>query len=257
MRRTFLRNILFLLGALALGAFPANATAELIVNGGFEAGFTGWTRVDQAGGSGTFHLQTGTASPVNGFPVPAPPQGTQAAMSDGDGPGSHVLYQDFFVPTGPGLFQLALDLFIGNRDEAIGNVNPDFRIGTGVGLDFAGTNAANATVRNQQARIDIMRAGSDPFSVATADVLQNIYQTRPGDPLVSGYKSLLADISAVMNANLGQTLRLRFAEVDNVAPFQMGIDNVRIVPAPEPSSLGIFGLGTLLGLFAYRRRRNK
>src|SRR5215467_6229434 len=67
----------------------ANAT-PLILNGGFESGFTSWTRVNQLGSEGAFFLQTGTLSPVNGDPVPAPPSGVFAAMTDALGPGSHV-----------------------------------------------------------------------------------------------------------------------------------------------------------------------
>ena len=78
-------------------AAPAHAT-ELIVNGGFELGFASWIHVDSLGSDGSFFVQSGTASPLNGDPVPAPPGGTNAAMSDAQGPGSHVLYQDFVVP---------------------------------------------------------------------------------------------------------------------------------------------------------------
>ena len=68
----------------------ANAT-PLILNGGFESGFTSWTRLNQLGSEGAFSLQTGTVSPVNGDPVPPPPGGMFAAMTDALGPGSHVL----------------------------------------------------------------------------------------------------------------------------------------------------------------------
>src|SRR5437016_4892918 len=78
--------------ALSLHAYGAS-----INNGGFESGFAGWTRADQLGSEGTFALQTGTASPVNGTTVPAPPGGSTAAMTDAQGPGSHVLYQSFTV----------------------------------------------------------------------------------------------------------------------------------------------------------------
>jgi hypothetical protein len=47
-------------------------------------------------------------------------------------------------------------------------------------------------------------------------------------------------------ANVGQTLRLRFVEVDNVGPLQFGVDNVSFQSIPEPSSLVMAGLG--LGL---------
>src|SRR5256885_15667511 len=68
------------------------AHAELITNGGFEAGggsLAGWTVTDQTGGSGSWYLQSGTVSPLNGFPVSAPPQATHAAMTGQRGPGSH------------------------------------------------------------------------------------------------------------------------------------------------------------------------
>src|SRR5688500_6802610 len=84
---------------LAVAATPA-ALASAIVNGGFEAGFSSWVRVDQVGSDGTFLLQSGLISPLNDDPVPAPPSGATAAMTDGFGPGAHVLYQDFLATPG-------------------------------------------------------------------------------------------------------------------------------------------------------------
>src|SRR3954466_7364699 len=92
--KLFIRLWVTLVCALAL-----RAQAASINNGGFESGFSGWTRADQLGSEGQFALQTGTVSPVNAFTVAAPPQGTPAAMTDAFGPGSHVLYQDFLVPS--------------------------------------------------------------------------------------------------------------------------------------------------------------
>jgi hypothetical protein len=68
-----------------LCALVSPASAQ-ITNGGFELGLTGWTSANQIGSEGTFSPQTGTASPVNGDPVPVPPQGIFAAMSDAQGP---------------------------------------------------------------------------------------------------------------------------------------------------------------------------
>ena len=62
-----------------------------------------------------------------------------------------------------------------------------------------------------------------------------MYQTRPGDPLISGYNTITRDISALLGSQVGQTLRLRFAETDNVFTFQMGVDDVRF-GVPEPAS---------------------
>src|SRR5688572_8193840 len=86
--------------ATLLAAFSAAPVQALIVNGGFEAGFSDWTRADQPGSDGTFALQSGTQSPVLLETVPAPPGGTFAAMTDAEAGGSHVLYQQF-VATSP------------------------------------------------------------------------------------------------------------------------------------------------------------
>jgi hypothetical protein len=238
--RTFTR-ITMLAGVLLVSltlATTANATS-LILNGGFESGFTSWTRADQLGSEGTFALQSGTSSPVGGNPVPPPPQGINAAMTDAFGPGSHVLYQDFVVPAEGAL--LSFTLFIGNRGD---------RFVTPASLDFS------TPALNQQARVDILRGGTGVFSVAPADILQNLFQTQVGAPLVSGYTPFNFDLTSLFAANVGQTLRLRFAETDNVAPFQFGVDNVSletVSAVPEPQSIQLFGTG-LLVLLAIRRR---
>lgn len=219
------------------------AAGELIVNGGFESGLSGWTLADLPGGDGTFSLQSGLASPVNGAAVPAPPGGTFAAMTDALGPGTHVLYQDFVIPVGVSAAELRFDLFLGNRAG-------DFFTPAGGSLDFS------IAAFNQQARVDILRAGSDPFSVASGDVLRNLYQTNPGDPAVSGYTTIVADLGAFLAAHGGETLRLRFAEADNVGPFQMGVDNVRFSAVPEPSSLALAAIGTLICVVGLRSRRS-
>ena len=226
---------------LVLLASPSTDALPVISNGGFESGFASWTRADQLGSEGTFMLQTGTASPVGGDPVPAPPEGTTAAMTDALGPGSHVLYQDFFVPLGGAI--LNFDLFLGNRANAF------FTPANGT-LDFS------TPALDQQARADIIRTSADPFSVAAADVFLNLYQTKPGDPLINGYNTITTDISALLASQVGQTLRLRFAETDNVLTFQMGVDNVRFgvpgVAVPEPASTLLFG-AALAALVAARR----
>jgi hypothetical protein len=216
-------------------AIPGHSA--VIANGGFEVGFSSWTRADQLGSEGTFSLQTGTVSPVNASPVPAPPGGTTAAMTDAQGPGSHLLYQDFTVTTAMPAAILVFDLFIGNRDTSF--VAPNT-------LDFS------TPALNQQARVDLLVGASAPFSLAAADLLMNLYQTKSGDPLVSGYTHISVDITSVINSHLNTPLRLRFAEVDNVFTQQLGVDNVDIVASavPEPSTfLALVGLlcGTCLG----------
>jgi len=220
----------FVLGLAA--ASPVHAV-PVIANGGFEAGLTSWTKADQLGSEGSFFSQSGTVSPINGDPVPAPPEGTKAAMTDAAGPGSHVLYQDFVATADAAALRFAL--FIGNRAD---------RFATPLSLDFS------TPTLNQQARVDILKSTADPFSVAAADVLANLYQTKVGDPLVNGYNTITTDISALLAAHVGETLRLRFAETDNLLKFQLGVDNVRIdpisAPIPEPPSTLLFGTALAL-----------
>jgi hypothetical protein len=233
------------IAVLALAfALTLPAYAGFITNGGFEAGFAGWTALDQIGGDGSFVPQTGTLSPVNGFTVPPPPEGSTAAMTDALAPGSHVLYQDFVVPIGlPGAIAYFF-LFINN-----GNGAPDFF--TPPHLDFATPDL------NQRARVDLMTTAADPFSMAPGDVLQNLFETRPGDPLVSGYNSFAIDVSSHLLMMQGKKLRLRFAAVDNVAPFNFGVDRVDINVIPEPSTW-IMTFAALLGAgFLCKRLRKQ
>jgi hypothetical protein len=241
MKRT---NTVRTFGLVALIAMTLSLAARAdLTNGGFEAGFTGWTRADQLGSDGTFFLQTGTTSPVSGNPVPAPPEGATAAMTDALGPGSHVLYQKFTPTSAVPSAILSFDLFVGNRAD-------DFYIPNH--LDFSTTDL------NQQARVDILFGGADPFSLAGGDVLLNAFRTNPGDPLVSGYTHYAVDVTSILNANLGTELMLRFAEVDNVFTFNFGVDNVHleaseVTAVPEPSTM-VMGLTSLLGMAGLRRR---
>jgi len=240
--KTRMTKTLWLSMALTF-ALSAQARAELIINGGFESGFTGWSRADQIGSVGTFLIQTGTSTPVNALPVPAPPQGTFAAMTDAQGPGAHVLYQDFTVSSTLAAALLSFDLYVGNRADAFF---------TPPSLDFA------TSTLNQQARVDILAQGADPFSVAAADVLLNVYQTNVGDPLVSGYNLRSADLTSLVNSHLGQSLRLRFAETDNVFIFNLGVDNVSLQNltnvVPEPS-YWFMSSCAFLGIVWFRRRQ--
>ena len=213
---------------------------QLLSNGDFEPGLAGWTRVDQVGSDGTWALQTGTVSPVNGFVVPAPPGPTHAAMTDSQAGGSHVLYQDFIVPLTLNVATLSFDLYINNHANAF------FSPGT---LDFS------LPTLNQQFRVDIITASADPFSVSVADVLMNVYATQPGNPLVAGYTTITADLTSLFASHLGETLRLRFAEVDNVNFMNVGVDRVSLtIPEPSTTSALLTGLVFLGALYARRRR---
>ena len=235
--RSRLRSMFLLATLVAL--FCAPATANLITNGGFESGLSGWTTANQPLSEGAFVIQTGTTSPEGMFTVPPPPEGSNAAMTGALGPGSHVLYQDFVVPAiMPGAV-IGFSLFVGNRADAF--FTPDH-------LDYA------TPVLNQQARVDILDPTADPFSVLPADVLMTLFQTTIGDPLVSGYNSYVVNVTPLLQANAGRTLRLRFAEVDNVNIFQFGVDQVRADLVPEPGTWALTA-SALLAVAIRRLRR--
>ncbi|KAK9823743.1 hypothetical protein WJX72_005081 [[Myrmecia] bisecta] len=130
-------------------ACPASSTcsngaccmpAAPLANGGFEAGFDGFVISTQASPiSGTWYLQAGTTAPLNQhFVVAPPPQGSAAAMTDQDGPGSYQLYFSYHI-NGPGEV-LSFKYFINN--QAITFATPS-------SFDF---NRGNA-VPNQQALV--------------------------------------------------------------------------------------------------------
>lgn len=242
--KTITRTLAPALGVLLAAALAPATLAQTITNGGFESGFTGWTRADQIGSDGTWSLQTGAASPLNGFVVPAPPQGANAAMTDSAAGGSHVLYQDFTVPAVVTPTAIQFSLYLNNGAGAYFTPNT---------LDWAATNQTGGLNLNQQARVDIITTAGDVFSLAAASVLQNLFATTDQTPLVMGYTTFNIDITALLQAHAGETLRLRFAETDNVNFFNMGVDNVSFGPVPAPSG-AIIMLSTLAALT--RRRRD-
>jgi len=198
---------------------PRPAGCPRAGNDGFEAGVVDtnaipcWTVVDQQGGSGSWCNQAGAAPPqgdcgVGSFAtVAVPPEGLEAAMTNQDGPGSHVLYRCGVLRSGTISFQLQLN-------------NQAFSFFSQPSLGFD-------VFPNQQFRADLVTAAgiaADPFTVAPADLLLTLYQTQPGDPAVSGYGRVAMDASAFV----GEDVCLRFAEVDNQSYFNVGIDDVQI-----------------------------
>jgi hypothetical protein len=237
--KPFIQSVAALAFTCAL-AMPVHA-GEILTNGGFENGFVGWSTSDQLGSDGTFSVQSGTSSPVNGDTVPAPPGGVNAAMTDGGAGGAHVLSQSFTV-NAAAQYLLSFQIFIGNRAGL-------FRTPTPASLDWAQNFA------NQQVRVDLMDDSAAPDSVAGADILQNLYQSQAGDALVGdGYVTYSFDVTSLLNAHLGNTLRIRFAETDNLGPLQFGVDNVSLQTVPEPGSM-LSMAGGLLGLAVFLRRR--
>ena len=169
-------------------------------------------------------------------------------MTDQEGPGSHVLYQDFVVPMGVSSATLSFKRYIQNTASGFFN-------GT-QGLDHTGA-------ANQQARADIMLASANPFSTASGDVLQNVFRTNSGDLRESGYSTVTANLTALLASRGGQTLRLRFAEVDNQidSNFLFGVDDIslsatsNVPPNPVQAPAGLLLVATGLPLLVGMLRR--
>jgi hypothetical protein len=168
---------------------------------------------------------------MNGFTVPAPPQGTHAAMTDQGGPASSVLLQPFTVPPGSKV-TLGFDVYVNNLD---GFFPPP-------SLDFT-------TIPNQQARVDILTAGATPFALGSS-VLDNVFEPLSN---TTAYVPETFDITSAVGG--GGVFQLRFAVVDNQNAFNLGIDAVSIVATsaavPEPDSLILLAIG-VIGLASWR-----
>jgi len=250
---------------------PAHAWAtELIINGGFElnggAGtslLTGWTVSNfDSNASGSWYAQTGSSSPVNGFPVQPPPQGNYAAMTDGTGPSSQALIQSFTAAAGPGTFTLSFDYFY-----SYGSFNGTFPWGSSYTppstLDY--NFFSNTGQLNDQAIVNLLSSGAGAFDNSGPTVVQHILRLNPtslGDPNsnlcfpeLCSYTSVSVPLTGLVG---GDTYQLQFAEVDDQGAFNFGVDQVslRFTPAvPEPSSFALIASGmAALALFVVRRK---
>ena len=196
---------------------PGSALAASVANGNFETGdLSGWTVVNS--GSGSWFNYSGTTSPLSFFPIAAPPQGTFAATTDQSGPGSHILYQDIALEPAFN-HTLTFTLYYANQAGA-----------------FATPASLSETVApNQQYRVDIMKPSASVTSVAPGDILASVFQTHVGDPTTLAPTPMTVDLTPFA----GQTVRLRFAEVDNQSYFQASVDDVKIVSTPQVIKVAI------------------
>ena len=147
--------------ALILLATGRAHSAELLVNGGFELGLTGWQTAFNPNGLNTRHVtaSSSTRTPEN-YSLPGPQSGSFYALFDPTGSSAEALYQDFTAPVGgPGA--LTLSMFIRNQG-GIGYLNtaPNFSIASGD--------------HNQLVRIDVMNPGSSIFSTPARGHLREL-----------------------------------------------------------------------------------
>ena len=261
-----------LLCLAVLASTGANAFAlELLTNGNFEATAVndrppGWTLFEQTGSVGRFYLdQPGTTipsgdstlqtltTPINSL---TPGGGNQYAISvaasdttSEQGPGAHALYQSFTLPGFATSVNIGFQVFTRDFYNIGAQVNA-------AGLDYTsgGTDAPN-----QQARVDILRGGASPLSIAPADLIDsfNINQLAAAD---SNWVQYNKDITSLVVP--GQAYTIRFATVSNRYVIGMGVDNVSVnfigqQVLPEPGSVFLFAPPALLLIgYAWHRKRS-
>jgi hypothetical protein len=230
--------------AVGLLSAPAAAGAAIVNNGDFETGnFSGWQVANS--GPGQWVVYTGTSTPDGEIDLPAPPEGTHAAVTEQSNPSRQILYQDIAIPTGGSVNQLSLITYY-IADASI--LSPD-------SLGFP------PPPFSEQYRIDVIKPTAPLDSVAPADILATVFRTFAGDPAEIAPTTKTADLSAFA----GQTVRLRLAVVADVNELNAGVDAVSLksnaftlgaatlnkkkgtaqlpVTVPDPGTLALAGNG--------------
>jgi hypothetical protein len=158
--------------------------------------------------------------------VVAPYQGSFDAVADEEDPSSMILYQDVALEAG---VPQELSLYF------------NFHSFAEMAVPSPNTLSAEVMAENQQVRVDVMKAGSPPESLAPSDILTTLYATTDSSsPRRIPWTHLSADLSAYA----GQTVRIRIAAVDNKFYLNAGVDDVTlspIAPPPPPSNAVTFG----------------
>ncbi len=230
-------KLLLVMGA-ALSVPFAQASTEIIVNGGFETGnFTGW-EVNEKGGSALF-VESGFVSPATAYPTIGPNTGGFYALADGPF-GATSLVQRFSLGAVSSA-SLGFDMFV--NSGAVSAVHA-------TGLDQT---SGGSYEPNQHVRVDILSGTANAFDTGSG-VLGTYYlgiNSPKGD---LNYSHNQIDVTGLLAA--GGSYQLRFAQVNNQDYLLQGIDNVSltITPVPEPKTYALMVAGLGLIGFAVRRR---
>ncbi len=172
------------------------STVNLIANGGFETGdFTGWV-TDPGNTAGRIEVNTGTVDTLVADDPFAPIAGRSDAVVYSTGASTKQLSQSFLVPS-------------------------SLTAATVSWADRIATSAADFSDPNQEYRVQI--------EDNSGTVVQVLYSTDPGDSLVQpGPNQRSFDVTALLQSQLGQSLRLNFIVQDDQAAFSVWVDQVSL-----------------------------
>lgn len=190
---------------------------SLVTNGSFETqNFSGWTVEDR--GRGQWRIDSED---------PTPTDGDFQASAVQRGPGSNILYQDIALPA-RGSCELSFDL-------AVSNAASDFV--NGGSLDYTGA-------ANQQVRVDLISPPADDPFVFDGPNMTHLFTTEPGTETGTfEYRPFQFDLGPFA----GETVRLRFAEVDNQSFLFVSVDNVALTCQVPPRVISDPGTGEVIG----------
>jgi hypothetical protein len=240
------RRLALLVASAALLAAPGAARAAIVTNGDFETGtLSGW-QVDASTDS-LWTVYGGTSFSAFGeiWPVPAPPQGTHAAITAQGNESRQILYQDLTLPPGGSVNQLSLVTYYTAYAPILAQDNLDF----------------TEPPSNEQFRIDVMRPSAPITSVSPSDILLTVFRTLTGDPTSLPPTQKTVDLSTFA----GQTVRLRLAVAVTDDELNAGADAIAVksngfsigkaklrkkngtavlpVTVPDPGTLKVAGKG--------------
>lgn len=237
------------LSLLCLYTAPAFAQTNVLTNGSFESGLTGWTSVKQlaAGAAGNCSYNgvttpgTETLTSIAGFPATDGTETALGGVQDTSGLANIVtcvLYQDVAIPAGATTATITFD------------------IGAKGGVD-GGTQTA--------ARVGIFSTASVP-GFGTGTIVGPVVPTPLYGPAVPDVV-LHAQTSGSFNISgrAGQTVRFAIMNAaQNNATEMIGIDHVQLLvnvssPAGVPtlSQWSLAGLGLLLGGAGFQLLRRR
>jgi hypothetical protein len=212
--RTTPRVMAAVAGAILIAVIGAAvALAAKVENGSFEDRLHGWKHDSK--GEGRWSARHSGPGELGTAPV-----GDLAAFASQSGPSSNVLYQDVTLRRH---LRHTLNFRVAYQNTATQFATPD-SLKTGPLTPPVRSRGVAPAFENQQFRVDVMKPSAPLRSVQGQDVLKRVFRTDVGDPLTLDWFRVRAGLSKFA----GRTVRLRFAEVDNLSNFYVGIDAVRI-----------------------------